>query len=233
MLRIGAHMSVAGGVSNAVDRALVHGCEALQIFIKNASQWRGKPLDPAATRFSPTIVQCEGARGDGARVRPKCDGARVRRAEVIAYRERSWLDFVLDSERPSLCILWDVAGARHFRELVCWQLAQELKIELYRFLEGPQVKKDFKYYDQVRDAAASAPRNIAEGFGRRTHAEFARYLDIARGSLAECQNHLQDGFDRGYLDTADFKRLNTLSERTCGAVAGMQRYLRGRRKSAR
>jgi deoxyribonuclease-4 len=43
-LRIGAHMSVAGGVSRAVERALVHGCEALQIFTKNASQWLGKPL---------------------------------------------------------------------------------------------------------------------------------------------------------------------------------------------
>ncbi|MBI4887006.1 MAG: deoxyribonuclease IV [Acidobacteria bacterium] len=47
MLRIGAHMSVAGGVSKAVDRARLHGCEALQIFTKNASQWRGAPLDPA------------------------------------------------------------------------------------------------------------------------------------------------------------------------------------------
>jgi deoxyribonuclease-4 len=46
MLRIGAHMSVAGGVSNAVDRAVVHGCEALQIFTKNASQWRNKPIAP-------------------------------------------------------------------------------------------------------------------------------------------------------------------------------------------
>ena len=45
MLRIGAHMSVAGGVSKAVERAVVHGCESLQIFTKNASQWRGKPLD--------------------------------------------------------------------------------------------------------------------------------------------------------------------------------------------
>ena len=51
MLRIGAHMSVAGGVSKAVDRAVVHGCEALQIFAKNASQWRGKPLDPAEVRL--------------------------------------------------------------------------------------------------------------------------------------------------------------------------------------
>jgi deoxyribonuclease IV len=40
-------MSVAGGVSKAVERAVLHRCEALQIFSKNASQWRGKPLDPA------------------------------------------------------------------------------------------------------------------------------------------------------------------------------------------
>lgn len=39
-------MSVSGGVSKAVARAHLHGCEALQIFTKNASQWRGKPLDP-------------------------------------------------------------------------------------------------------------------------------------------------------------------------------------------
>lgn len=39
-------MSVAGGVSRAVDRAVVHGCEALQIFCKNANRWLGKPLAP-------------------------------------------------------------------------------------------------------------------------------------------------------------------------------------------
>jgi deoxyribonuclease IV len=51
MLRIGAHMSVAGGVSKAVERAVVHGCEALQIFTKNANQWRAKPLDPSEIRL--------------------------------------------------------------------------------------------------------------------------------------------------------------------------------------
>jgi deoxyribonuclease-4 len=40
-------MSVAGGISNAVERAVLHGCEALQIFSKNARQLRGKPLDRA------------------------------------------------------------------------------------------------------------------------------------------------------------------------------------------
>ena len=38
-------MSVAGGVSRAVDRAEAHGCEALQIFTKNANQWWNKPID--------------------------------------------------------------------------------------------------------------------------------------------------------------------------------------------
>ena len=35
-------MSVAGGLPRAVDRAVVHRCDALQIFAKNASQWRGR-----------------------------------------------------------------------------------------------------------------------------------------------------------------------------------------------
>lgn len=43
-------MSVAGGVSRAVERAVAHGCESLQIFTKNANQWRGKPLDPVEAR---------------------------------------------------------------------------------------------------------------------------------------------------------------------------------------
>jgi len=40
----GAHMSVAGGLPRAVERAVVHRCDALQIFAKNANQWRGRPL---------------------------------------------------------------------------------------------------------------------------------------------------------------------------------------------
>ena len=39
-------MSVAGGLPLAVERAALHGCQALQIFTKNASQWRGRVLPP-------------------------------------------------------------------------------------------------------------------------------------------------------------------------------------------
>src|SRR5262245_39377453 len=40
----GAHMSVAGGMPRAVERAVAHRCDALQVFSKNANQWRGRPL---------------------------------------------------------------------------------------------------------------------------------------------------------------------------------------------
>jgi deoxyribonuclease-4 len=47
MPRLGAHMSIAGGLPLAIARARIHGCDALQIFSKNASQWRARPLPPA------------------------------------------------------------------------------------------------------------------------------------------------------------------------------------------
>jgi deoxyribonuclease-4 len=49
-MRIGAHMSVAGGVANAVERAVLHGCESLQIFTKNSRQLLGRPLDAGDVR---------------------------------------------------------------------------------------------------------------------------------------------------------------------------------------
>ena len=116
--------------------------------------------------------------------------------------------------------------ARAFTELDCWQLSEQFKLALYELVDRDPAKKDLKFRDQVRDAAASAPRNIAEGFGRRTDKEFARYLDVARGSLNECQNHLRDAVDRGYLNDPEFSSLLTLSKRAAGAVAGLQRWLR-------
>jgi len=59
-MRIGAHMSVAGGVSRGVERARVHECEALQIFTKNASQWQASPLDPAEVRTFRRLIGTSG-----------------------------------------------------------------------------------------------------------------------------------------------------------------------------
>src|ERR671922_2513256 len=51
-MRLGAHMSISGGIEKAVERGQEVGCEALQIFTKNSNQWKAKPLTPAeATAF--------------------------------------------------------------------------------------------------------------------------------------------------------------------------------------
>jgi deoxyribonuclease IV len=46
MPRIGAHLSIAGGLPRAVDRAEASGCQALQIFTKSAGQWRARDIPP-------------------------------------------------------------------------------------------------------------------------------------------------------------------------------------------
>jgi deoxyribonuclease IV len=58
--RLGAHMSVAGGLPRAVERAQAHRCDALQIFAKNASQWRGRPLPREEIREFRTRLRAAG-----------------------------------------------------------------------------------------------------------------------------------------------------------------------------
>ncbi len=53
-------MSVAGGLPRAVERAVVHRCDALQIFSKNANQWRGRPLPAAEIRDFRANVKAAG-----------------------------------------------------------------------------------------------------------------------------------------------------------------------------
>jgi len=49
-------MSAAGGVTRAVERAVLHGCEALQLFTKNNARWVGKSIAPAdAKRFRQAV----------------------------------------------------------------------------------------------------------------------------------------------------------------------------------
>ncbi|BCR03505.1 putative endonuclease 4 [Desulfuromonas versatilis] len=50
MLLLGAHMSIAGGVETAFARGEKVGCTAMQIFTKNANQWRGKPICAESAR---------------------------------------------------------------------------------------------------------------------------------------------------------------------------------------
>src|ERR671936_2263138 len=57
---LGAHMSVAGGLPRAVERAMAHRCDALQIFAKNANQWRGRIVPPQEIREFRAKVKASG-----------------------------------------------------------------------------------------------------------------------------------------------------------------------------
>jgi four helix bundle protein len=121
-----------------------------------------------------------------------------------------------------------MARAKHVTELVCWQLAHELKVGVYLVGQRPHIRCDRKFHAQIVDAASSATSHISEGFGRQTKAEFARFLDISGASLTALQHRLIEGVDRGYLTEQESARLIILAKRSCSAVAALQRSLRGR-----
>jgi len=116
--------------------------------------------------------------------------------------------------------------ARHYRELECWQLSNELKKRIFAFLATAPAKHDFDFCRQIRGSARGATRTIAEGFGRFRPADFSRYLDYAHGSLMETQNHIDDALDSGYINQSTHKELFALANRAIGATSGLQRYLK-------
>ena len=67
--------------------------------------------------------------------------------------------------------------------------------------------------------------NIAEGFEKNRSTEFGRYLDIAKGSLAEVRSHLYIAGDIGYLRADELTELLTLVDETGKVLAGLRRSL--------
>jgi len=68
--------------------------------------------------------------------------------------------------------------------------------------------------------------NIAEGFARKNDREFARFLDIAKGSATEVQSLLYVALDVGYVTRADFDRLYKLAAEAASLISGLTSYLR-------
>ena len=118
-----------------------------------------------------------------------------------------------------------MAGFRDFREIGAWQLARELKLLAYQLLSRPEVARDFGFRDQLSDAARSAPRNIAEGFARFKHKEFAQFARVAKGSEGEVLNHFIDAVDSGYLSKEEFPQFEHAAKKALKAVNGLIRYL--------
>jgi four helix bundle protein len=118
-----------------------------------------------------------------------------------------------------------MAGFKDFRELGAWQRSREVKLLAYELLARPHVSADFKFRDQLRDAARSAPRNIAEGFARYRHKEFAQFVRIAKGSIGEVLDHFIDAVDNGYLSPEELPRHEHACKKALKAINGLIRYL--------
>jgi len=74
---------------------------------------------------------------------------------------------------------------------------------IYRLSKGFPSEERYGLTSQLRRAALSVPTNIAEGSKRQTNAEYARFLNIAEGSLAETEYLVMLSRDLNYLPTAD------------------------------
>ena len=76
---------------------------------------------------------------------------------------------------------------RSYRDLVVWQRSMELAEELYRLCGAMPRYEIFGVTSQLRRAASSIPANIAEGYGRGTGADRARFYEYALGSAREAR----------------------------------------------
>jgi four helix bundle protein len=121
-------------------------------------------------------------------------------------------------------------GAKHFTELIAWQLAAELHNRIIELTSRPEVSKDKGFCDDIMRSSRSVKTNTSEGFGSYYHREFAAFLNVARRSLLETQNHLIEAKDRRFLGSADFEDIWRLTIRTQVAVARLRAYLTGRGK---
>lgn len=111
-----------------------------------------------------------------------------------------------------------------------WQLADQLRMQVISLTGGGPSVRDLRFRDNARAAASSIPANIAEGFARASHAEFARFLDYAHGSLTETDDCIRDGVIRGYWSDDEAEPARTSIRRLTPALRRLRYYLKSTRR---
>ena len=94
-----------------------------------------------------------------------------------------------------------------FEKLEVWQLARQFRKEIYIITKTFPSDEKFGLTSQLRRAASSIGDNLAEGTGKLTLKDKARYTTIAFGSAMETVNHLIGSLDLGYLTEEDYTQL--------------------------
>jgi four helix bundle protein len=97
---------------------------------------------------------------------------------------------------------------RDFRKQKVWEKSHSLTLEIYKVTESFPREELYGLTSQMRRACASIPANIAEGSGKDGDADFARFLQISRGSASELEYHLLLARDLGFLGNEDYQQLS-------------------------
>jgi len=123
--------------------------------------------------------------------------------------------------------------ARHFEDLWIWQEARSLAKEIYGDFNQGSCARDYGFREQVQKAGVSIMNNIAEGFERNTDADFARFLDISKGSCGEVRSMYYTAEDLLYIkpEVAEIRR--SMAKRIAGGIASLIGHLRKQEESRR
>ena len=110
-------------------------------------------------------------------------------------------------------------------EFIVWQRANDVR----RLVRGLTTRSGFGGHwwlrTQLRRAANTSCTSIAEGFGKFYPLEFARYLQISKGSLKEIIDHLPDVVGLGLASADEATEIRRLAKRGCKAAVGLILYL--------
>ena len=110
----------------------------------------------------------------------------------------------------------------HHRNLEAWKEAIDFVTEIYTLTREFPKEELWGLTSQIRRASISIPSNIAEGCGRTTPKETARFMDIALGSIAELETQLIIAQNLGYIDSEE---LITKLGKINALVQGIKKYL--------
>src|ERR1041385_6954066 len=112
-----------------------------------------------------------------------------------------------------------------YRRLRVWQHAYALALKIHRTPSSLPATERYGWGDQIRRAAMSIAVNIAEGAGRGSDAEFARFLRVARGSLHELTCEIMLAADLKYVSLEERDELLSHADAVGCALVGLLRSI--------
>jgi four helix bundle protein len=116
---------------------------------------------------------------------------------------------------------------RNYQDLVVWEKAHLLTLAIYKNTRAFPNDGRFGLTSQMRRASAPIAANLAEGCGRRSDGEMARFVQIAMGSGAELSYHFLLARDLGLLEAKAYECLDS----DLGVVMGMMSSLSNKVRS--